>query len=70
MADEVNVFHWADYLVFVLMLLISAGIGIVFGWVNRKKKTTKDFLLGGGDLSVILEYFYINYHLILMDSIK
>jgi Na+/proline symporter len=52
MAEEINYFHWADYLVFVIMLIISAGIGIIFGWIDRKKKSTKDFLLGGGDLKV------------------
>ena len=52
MAD-INYFHWADYLVFVIMLIISAGIGLVFGWFDRnKKKSTKDFLLGGGNLNV------------------
>lgn len=48
-----NKFHWADYLVFGLMLVISTAIGIVFGILDRKKKTTNDFLLGGGDLKVI-----------------
>lgn len=50
----VNTFQWPDYLVFGLMLAISAAIGIVFGILDRKKKTTKNFLLGGGDLSVKL----------------
>ena len=45
-------FHWADYLVFALMLIICAGIGVAFGWIDRKKKSTKNFLLGGGDLSI------------------
>jgi len=35
------------------MLAISLTIGIVFGIKNRKKKSTKDFLLGGGDLKVL-----------------
>ena len=52
-----NKFHWADYLVFGLMLVISTAIGIVFGILDRKKKTTNDFLLGGGDLKVILKCF-------------
>ena len=47
-----DTFHWADYLVFALMLVICAGIGIAFGWFDRKKKSTNNFLLGGGDLSV------------------
>lgn len=46
-------FHWADYLVFALVLVISATIGLAFGYVDRKKKSSHHFLLGGGDLSVI-----------------
>jgi len=45
-------FQWGDYLVFMLMLVICSGIGVAFGWIDRKKKSTKNFLLGGGDLSV------------------
>ena len=51
MANENNDFHWADYLVFISLLIISAAIGIVFGILDRKKNTTKNFLLGGGDLN-------------------
>lgn len=50
MIAGLNKFHYADYIVFVTMLILSASIGLVFGWLNRKKQTTKDFLLGGGDL--------------------
>lgn len=50
--DIVNRFSAADYVVFVVVIVISASIGFVFGWVDRKKKSTKDFLLGGGDLRV------------------
>jgi len=50
--EEDNVFLWPDYLVFSLMLLISATIGFVFGWFGRKKNSSKEFLLGGGDLHV------------------
>jgi Na+/proline symporter len=49
---EDNVFLWPDYLVFSIMLFISATIGFVFGWFGRKKKSSKEFLLGGGDLHV------------------
>lgn len=52
MALENSTFHWADYVVFILMLVISAGIGAVFGYIDRKKKSAENFLLGGGDLSV------------------
>jgi Na+/proline symporter len=48
-----NSFTWADYAVFALMLSICLTIGVVFGIVNRKKKSSGDFLLGGGDLHVV-----------------
>lgn len=50
--DIINRFSAVDYVVFVVVIVISASIGFVFGWVDRKKKSTKDFLLGGGDLRV------------------
>jgi Na+/proline symporter len=46
-------FKWPDYVVFGIVIIISAAIGFAFGWVDRKKKSTKNFLLGGGDLSVV-----------------
>lgn len=49
---ELRTFHYVDYIIFVAMLLFSAAIGLVFGWLNRKKQSTKDFLLGGGDLKI------------------
>ena len=42
-----------DYLVFGTMLVISLSIGITFGIVNRKKQSSQDFLLGGGNLKVL-----------------
>ncbi len=48
-----NSFTWLDYGVFGCMLAISLAIGIVFGIKNRKQKSTKDFLLGGGDLKIL-----------------
>jgi hypothetical protein len=50
--SNVNDFHWGDYVVFIGVLVISAIIGIIFGVLDRKKNTTKNFLLGGGDLNV------------------
>lgn len=49
---QANEFTWVDYTVFICMLLIALSIGVVFGIVNRKKKSSQDFLLGGGDLHV------------------
>lgn len=52
MSTSENVFTWDDYLVFGIVIAISACIGFAFGWFDRKKKSTKDYLLGGGDLNV------------------
>ncbi len=47
---EIPSFHWVDVLVFVLYLCIVAGMGVFFGWRSRKKATTKEFLMGGGQM--------------------
>ncbi|CAL4080275.1 unnamed protein product [Meganyctiphanes norvegica] len=39
-------FTWADYLVFILMLLLSAAIGVFFGFFS-KKQDTQEFLMAG-----------------------
>ncbi|XP_062554542.1 sodium-coupled monocarboxylate transporter 2-like [Armigeres subalbatus] len=42
-----------DYTVFVVMLSVSAAIGIYFGFFEGKKnKTTEDYLLGGRNMKV------------------
>jgi len=43
-------FHWADYLVFAVFLLISLGIGVYYGLFAGKKKeaSTDEFLMGRG----------------------
>lgn len=45
-------FHWADYVVFVLSLAVSLGIGIYFAVVAclKKTNTSDEFLLGNRDL--------------------
>lgn len=40
-------FGWPEYLVFGLMLAISAGIGLFYAYQGRRKNTTGEFLLGG-----------------------
>ncbi|KAK3094561.1 hypothetical protein FSP39_003422 [Pinctada imbricata] len=42
-----------DWVVFALMLLISASIGIYYAIVGRKSKTTGDFLMGGRNMALI-----------------
>lgn len=55
-------FHWADYLVFVLFLVISLGIGMFQGLMDllgcnkkedQKEMTTEDFLMGNRNFSVV-----------------
>ena len=43
-----------DYLVFGLMLILSAFIGIYYAYTDRNKQTTSEFLLGGRNLKVHL----------------
>lgn len=47
-----NIFGVADYMVFSVMLLISAGIGVWYAIVDRRKSNTQEFLMGGRSLSV------------------
>ncbi|XP_071807300.1 sodium-coupled monocarboxylate transporter 1-like [Asterias amurensis] len=39
------VFHWADYLIFVLMLLASASIGIFYAFMSRRQNSSGEFML-------------------------
>ncbi|CAH1798707.1 unnamed protein product [Owenia fusiformis] len=45
MTDMVT-FHWADYLVFSVVLLASALIGVYYGCTGKKQSTSDEFLLG------------------------
>ncbi|XP_063913872.1 sodium-coupled monocarboxylate transporter 2-like isoform X2 [Zophobas morio] len=45
-----NTFSWADYLVLGIMLLVSCGIGIFYGFVGQKQTSGSDFLLGGSSM--------------------
>ncbi|GIY33833.1 sodium-coupled monocarboxylate transporter 1 [Caerostris darwini] len=47
-----DVFGLVDYLVFALMLLFSAGVGVWYAIADRKKANTQEFLMGGRSLSV------------------
>ena len=48
-----NTFHWVDYLIFVLVLVVSASIGIFYAWKDKKKQTTANFLLGGRKMALL-----------------
>lgn len=44
-------FAWPDYIVFILMLLLSASIGVFFGFFSKKKQDTKEFLMAGKSMT-------------------
>ncbi len=48
-------FHWADYLVLGLSLLMSCAVGIYYAIMDRRKKrnTTEHFLMAGRKMSVL-----------------
>lgn len=50
-APEINKFVVWDYVVFALLFLVCASIGVFFAIKGRKKKTSKEFLVGGKQMS-------------------
>ncbi|XP_056210530.1 sodium-coupled monocarboxylate transporter 2 [Falco biarmicus] len=50
-APEVKKFVVWDYIVFAALFLVCASIGIFFAVKERKKKTSKEFLVGGKQMT-------------------
>lgn len=48
--DVKNFVAW-DYVVFAALFLISSGIGVFFAIKERKKKSSRDFLVGGRQMT-------------------
>ncbi|XP_063925702.1 sodium-coupled monocarboxylate transporter 1-like [Zophobas morio] len=46
-------FSWYDYILFSVMLLLSAIIGIYFGCFGSKQSTANEYLMGGKTMKVI-----------------
>jgi Na+/proline symporter len=46
-------FTTLDYVIFALMLAISAGIGIFYGFFNKKQQTSKETLLANREMGVL-----------------
>lgn len=40
-------FHWFDYTLFSVMLILSVLIGIYFGFCGKKQSTASEYLMGG-----------------------
>ena len=49
--ELIDKFGWEEYLIFSLMLAISAAIGIYFWW--KSERTNHDFLLGKRKMGVL-----------------
>lgn len=51
-AKLASLFGYTDYFVFFFMLLVSAGIGVFYGFIAKKKgDSTKEFLMAGKSMS-------------------
>ncbi|CAL1301301.1 unnamed protein product [Larinioides sclopetarius] len=59
MGSEKAVLSAADYILFILMLLVSAGIGLYFKFSGGKQTTTDEFLLAGKNMSILPVAFSI-----------
>lgn len=53
MAQDTNTLSAWDYIVFTLVLLVSAGIGVFYGCTGGKQKTTREFLMADRSMSVL-----------------
>ena len=48
-----DVFHIADYVVFVITIVISLGIGIFYALSGGRQRTTSEFLVGNRKMTVL-----------------
>ncbi|TNM91409.1 hypothetical protein fugu_019789 [Takifugu bimaculatus] len=49
----VGSFAAADYVVFAVMLLVSAAVGVYYAWADRGQRSSSDFLTGGRRLTAL-----------------
>ncbi|XP_040886233.1 sodium-coupled monocarboxylate transporter 1-like [Toxotes jaculatrix] len=43
----------ADYVVFALMLVVSAAVGVYYAWADKGQRSSGDFLMGGRRLTAL-----------------
>ena len=48
-----NTFSVVDYVIFALLLFISASIGIFYGCFGKKQTSSKELLLGNRQMGVM-----------------
>ena len=46
-------FHWADYVMFAASLAMGVVIAVIFMCTGGKQKTSREYLLGGGNMNAI-----------------
>lgn len=46
-------FSTVDYIVFFIMLTVSAGIGVYFGFFSKSKNTTDEYLMGSKKMKTL-----------------
>ena len=52
-ADERNTLTVVDYVLFGLVLTVSASIGLFYAIKDRKKQNTREFLMAGGNMGIL-----------------
>ena len=50
---SIHVFHIADYIVFVIAIVISLGIGIFYALSGGRQRTTSEFLVGNRKMTAL-----------------
>uniref|UniRef100_A0A672L1P7 Solute carrier family 5 member 8 n=1 Tax=Sinocyclocheilus grahami TaxID=75366 RepID=A0A672L1P7_SINGR len=50
-SHTVGIFQVGDYVVFAFLFVVSSGIGVFFAIKERKKASSKEFLVGGRQMS-------------------
>uniref|UniRef100_A0A3P9CQ21 Solute carrier family 5 member 8 n=1 Tax=Maylandia zebra TaxID=106582 RepID=A0A3P9CQ21_9CICH len=53
MSGDAHLLVAADYVVFAVVLLLSAAVGFYYAWRSRKQGTSRDFLTGGRKLNAL-----------------
>ena len=51
--NTMSTFHWGDYTVFVLVLMLSTGTGIFFAWRGRKENSKENYLMANRGMKII-----------------
>lgn len=53
MSGDAHLLVAADYVVFAVVLLLSAAVGFYYAWRSRRQGNSRDFLTGGRKLNAL-----------------